>query len=93
MEENKSQSQRNDAKEQVGVVIRAKASKTIMVEVERFVQHPRYNKVMRRRRRWMVHDEKGVAKVGDKVKIIETRPISKMKHWRVAEVLKDLLKD
>ncbi len=75
-------------REKVGTVVRAKTAKTIVVEISRLVQHPVYHKVMKRRKRYMVHDEKGVAKVGDKVKIVETKPISKMKHWRFLEVVK-----
>ncbi len=88
MEAAKLNSGHGHTKERIGVVIRAKTAKTIVVEVERLAQHPRYNKVIRKRKHWMVHDEKNTAKVGDKVKIIESRPISKMKRWRVAEVLK-----
>ncbi len=88
MEETKSNSARGLAKEQIGVVVRAKTLKTVVVQVERVTQHPRYNKVIRKRKHWMVHDEKSAAKVGDKVRIVESRPISKTKHWRVVEVLK-----
>lgn len=88
MEAAKLSSGHGHTKERIGVVVRAKTPKTIVVEVERLTQHPRYNKVIRKRKRWMVHDEKSTAKVGDKVKIVESRPISKMKCWRVAEVLK-----
>ena len=76
------------SKGKVGMVVRAKSQKTIVVEISRLVQHATYHKVIRRRKRFMVHDEKGSAKVGDKVRIIETRPISKMKHWRLAEIVK-----
>lgn len=76
------------SKGKVGFVVRAKAQKTIVVEISRLVQHATYHKVMRRRKRFMVHDEKGAAKVGDKVRIVETKPISKLKHWRLAEIVK-----
>ena len=75
-------------KGKVGVVVRAKTQKTIVVEISRFVKHPSYHKVIRRLKCFMVHDEKGVAKVGDKVRIIETKPMSKLKHWRLAEIVK-----
>ena len=78
---------RGQRKERVGVVVRAKMAKTVVVEVERLAQHPRYQKVIRRRKRYVAHDENGAAKVGDKVRLLETRPISKTKHWRVAEVI------
>ena len=78
-----------NVKGKVGIVVRAnKTPKTIVVEIERLIQHPVYHKVLRRRKRFMVHDEKGVAKVGEKVRIVETRPISKNKHWRFVEVVK-----
>lgn len=76
------------AKELVGIVVRSKMQKTIVVEVMRLAPHRLYNKVMRRRKRYVVHDEKGVAKVGEKVRIVETKPISKTKHWRLGEVVK-----
>jgi len=79
---------RGSHKEQVGMVIRAKTAKTIVVEVERLAQHPLYQKVIRRRTRYVVHDEKGIAKVGEKARIMETRPISKTKRWRLVEILK-----
>lgn len=62
--------------------------KTIVVEVTRLAPHPMYNKVLKIRKRYVVHDEKGEAKVGDKVRIVETRPISKTKHWRLREIIK-----
>ncbi len=75
-------------KELVGLVIRSKMQKTIVVEVTRLAPHPMYNKVLKIRKRYVVHDEKGEAKVGDKVRIVETRPISKTKHWRLREIIK-----
>lgn len=75
-------------KELVGMVIRSKMQKTIVVEVTRLAPHAMYNKVLKIRKRYVVHDEKGVAKVGEKVRIVETRPISKTKHWRLREVIK-----
>ena len=79
---------RGNRRQLTGVVVRAKMAKTVMVEIERLTQHPRYRKVIRKRKRYVVHDEKGAAKVGDKVRLIETRPISKTKHWRLLEVVK-----
>ena len=75
-------------RELVCVVIRAKLEKTVVVEVERFAQHPRYKKVIRKRKCYMVHDEKKAAQVGAKVRIIESKPISKTKRWRLLEVVK-----
>jgi small subunit ribosomal protein S17 len=75
-------------KSRVGVVVSDKMNKTIVVEVERRVPHPKYKKIVRMTSKFYAHDEKGEAKVGDKVRIIETRPISKLKCWNLVEVLK-----
>jgi small subunit ribosomal protein S17 len=61
--------------------------KTVIVAVERFVPHSVYRKVMRRVTKLKAHDEQGMCQVGDRVKLIETRPISKEKHWRVVQVM------
>jgi small subunit ribosomal protein S17 len=61
--------------------------KTRVVAVERFIRHPRYQRVVRKTKRFKVHDEENVAHVGDTVLIVETRPLSKDKRWRVIEVL------
>jgi small subunit ribosomal protein S17 len=74
-------------KTRVGVVTSDKMDKTIVVEVERRVPHPRFKKIVRRTTKFHAHDEKGEAKVGDKVRIMETRPLSKTKRWRLLEVL------
>ena len=70
-----------------GTVIAKTMSKTVTVQVERQVRHPLYKKIIRRRRTFLVHDEHDRCKVGDAVRIIETRPISKRKRWRVVEVI------
>lgn len=70
-----------------GEVVSDKMVQTVVVKVERLVQHPVYKKVVKRTRKFMAHDEEGQCKVGDKVKIIETRPISKLKRWKVFEVI------
>lgn len=74
-------------REWVGRVIRNKMNKTVVVAVERQVVHPIYHKVMRRLSKFKAHDEQNVCGIGDRVRMIETRPISKDKHWRVVEVL------
>ena len=74
-------------KVRVGVVLTANMKKTIVVRVERLSHHPLYRKVQRVVSKMKVHDEKSVAKVGDKVRIVETRPLSKEKRWRLEEVL------
>jgi len=74
-------------KTKTGSVIRKSGDKSVIVLVERCVKHPVYNKYIRKRRNFHVHDEKNECRPGDKVSIVETRPISKMKRWRVAEVI------
>ena len=73
--------------EKVGVVVSARMKKTIVVEVERLVMHPLYQKYLRRRSRFMAHDEKNECNIGDTVKIAENRPLSKTKNWRLVEVV------
>ncbi len=75
-------------KVRVGTVVSDKMDKTVVVEVKRLVQHPRFKRTVRRFTRHKVHDEGNACKVGDVVAIAETRPLSKDKCWRVAEVLK-----
>ena len=70
-----------------GVVLSDKMQKTIIVEVTRLVQHPQFKKVVRRKVKYAVHDEKNEAKAGNKVRIVQTRPLSKTKRWRLVEVL------
>ncbi|HEX9156137.1 MAG TPA: 30S ribosomal protein S17 [Nitrospira sp.] len=74
-------------REWVGRVVSNKMNKTVVVAVERSVVHPIYRKVLRRMTKFKAHDEQNVCNVGDRVRMIETRPISKDKHWRVVEVL------
>jgi small subunit ribosomal protein S17 len=74
-------------KTRVGVVISDKADKTIVVDVVRRVPHPRFKKIIKRSSRFYAHDEEGKAKEGDKVRIEECRPLSKLKCWRLTEVL------
>jgi len=71
-----------------GVVISSKMDKTIVVRVELRFRHPLYGKQMKRSDKYYVHDEENVAKEGDKVRIMETRPLSRTKCWRLVEVLK-----
>jgi len=70
-----------------GNVISDKMEKTVVVAVDRFVRHPFYHKVLRRVTKLKAHDEQNVCKVGDRVNLIQTRPISKDKHWRVVQVM------
>ena len=80
-------SDRGLKKTRVGVVVSDKMNKSIVVEVTRTVQHPLYKKYIRRRKRLMAHDEENSCKIGDKVRIVETRPMSRRKRWRVQERL------
>jgi small subunit ribosomal protein S17 len=72
----------------VGVVIRDKMDKSVVIEVEKFLKHPRYHKYLRTKKRYKAHDELNACKVGDKVVLVETRPLSKDKRWLVKEIIK-----
>ena len=78
---------RGKRKERVGEVISNKMTKTITVRVERRFPHPRFKKVVTGYKKLYAHDEKSQAKVGDRVRIEETRPLSKLKRWRLVEVV------
>src|SRR6185295_108303 len=78
---------RGNRKERVGEVISNKMSKTIVVRVERRFPHPRYRKVVTAYAKFYAHDEKNEAKPGDRVRIQETRPLSKLKRWRLVAVV------
>src|SRR5437867_1987297 len=78
---------RGNRKERLGEVISSKMAKTIIVRVERRFPHPKYKKVVTGYKKFYAHDEKSEAKVGDRVRIQETRPLSKMKRWRLMEVV------
>jgi len=79
--------ERGNRKERVGEVISAKMAKTIVVRVERRFPHPQYRKVVTAYAKFYAHDEKSEAKAGDRVRIQETRPLSKLKRWRLVEVV------
>jgi len=74
-------------KERSGVVVSDRMQKTVVVSVERTVMHPRYKKILRRRSKVKVHDESNQCHVGDRVLIVECRPLSRDKRWRVSKVL------
>src|SRR5437870_8712508 len=74
-------------KERTGEVISNKMAKTIVVRVERRFQHPKFKKVVTQYKKFYAHDEKSEAKPGDRVRIEETRPLSKLKRWKLAEIL------
>lgn len=74
--------------EKIGEVVSTKMAKTIVVEVSRRVPHPLYKRIVSHRKKFYAHDEQGTAKKGDTVRIIESRPLSKTKRWRLAEVVR-----
>ncbi len=74
-------------KRQIGTVVSNKMDKTVVVSIERIVQHPVYKKYVRRRGKCVAHDAQNMCQVGDRVMIVETRPLSKTKRWRVREIL------
>jgi small subunit ribosomal protein S17 len=78
---------RSERQELIGKVTSAKMEKTIVVEVQRLVQHPKYRRVVRISKKFYAHDEKREAKQGDTVRIVSARPLSRLKRWRLKEVL------
>ena len=74
-------------KTRMGIVVGSRLDKTVTVRVDRSYPHPIYRKIVRRSRRVLVHDEENECNVGDRVLVAETRPISKLKRWRVAQIL------
>ena len=78
---------RGNRKERVGEVVSNKMAKTIVVRVERRFPHAQYKKIVTAYKKFYAHDEKNEAKVGDRVRITETRPLSKLKNWRLVEVV------
>lgn len=80
--------ERKMRKTQTGTVVSDKMDKTIVVAVETLVRHPLYNRTMKKTNRYKAHDEQNTCNIGDRVKIMETRPLSKDKRWRVVEILR-----
>lgn len=78
---------RGMAKERKGVVMSSRMQKTVVVSVERIVMHPKYKKFLKRRTKVKAHDEKNECQVGDRVLIVECRPLSREKRWRVSRIL------
>lgn len=74
--------------EKVGQVVSAKMQKTIVVEVSRRVPHPLYKRIIGKRKSFYAHDEEGTAKLGDIVRIVECRPLSRLKRWKLAEIVR-----
>ena len=84
---NEAAAQRNARKARTGLVISDKMQKTVIVAIERRVPHPVYGKMITRTTRLKAHDEENAAKTGDTVRVMETRPMSKDKRWRVVEIV------
>ena len=78
---------RNLRKTRIGIITSDKMEKTITVAVERRVRHPLYGKFMKKTKKYHAHDEENTARIGDRVRIMETRPLSKSKRWRLVEVI------
>lgn len=78
---------RGQRKTRVGIVVSDKMDRTIAVKLDRMLKHPTYGRVIRRAAKVLAHDERGQAGIGDRVRLMETRPISKRKHWRLVEVI------
>ena len=79
--------ERNLRKERIGVVVSNKMDKSIVILVERKVKHPKYGKFVKKSTKFMAHDEKNECNIGDVVRIMETRPLSKNKCWRLVEIV------
>ena len=79
--------ERGNRKTLMGMVVSDKMDKTAVIAVEDYKKHPVYNKIMKRTKKYKAHDKENSCKVGDKVKIMETRPLSKDKNWRVVQIL------
>jgi small subunit ribosomal protein S17 len=75
-------------KELTGLIVSNKMEKSVVVQVERFVQHKIYKKYVKRYKKYHAHDENNACEIGDEVRIVETRPLSKLKRFRVAEIVK-----
>jgi small subunit ribosomal protein S17 len=84
-----SSNERKQRKVRTGVVISDRMDKTVVVEVSRTVLHPVYKKFVRRRKRFMAHDEENRCHIGDEVTIVETRPLSRHKNWRVQKIVRE----
>ncbi len=82
---------RGKKRQLVGTIASNEMDKTVIVLVERLVKHPLYHKYVRRRSKFAAHDENNACKIGDKVRIAESRPISRTKKWRVSEIIKEAL--
>jgi small subunit ribosomal protein S17 len=87
MEVEREKKSRNQRKIRVGRVISNKMDKTVVVAVERLVKHPQYKRVIKKTSKLYAHDEQNQAQLGDKVKVMETRPLSRLKRWRIQKIV------
>ena len=88
MSQDPASTSRRDRKVRIGVVVSNRMHKTIVVRVDRLTSHPRFPRVVKRSTTFKAHDEANSAKIGDRVKVMETRPISKDKRWRLVEIVR-----
>lgn len=79
--------ERNNRKTRVGIVISDKMDKTVVVRIDRYVSHPLYKKKVKVSKKYKAHDETNMCDIGDKVRIMETRPLSKSKNWRIVKIV------
>ncbi len=79
--------QRNNRKTEVGTVVSNKMDKTVVIAIKDSVKHPLYNKIIKRTVKLKAHDEKNECNIGDRVRVMETRPLSKQKRWRLVEII------
>jgi small subunit ribosomal protein S17 len=80
-------SDRGSRKTQIGIVVSDKMDKTVVVKVDRLVKHPVYSKYIKRAAKYKAHDAENTCKIGDRVMIVETRPLSKDKRWKIREII------
>ena len=85
------QQQASIKNEKIGQVVSTKMTKTIVVEVSRRVPHPLYKRIIGKRKKFYAHDEEGSAQTGDVVRIVECRPLSKLKRWRLADIVREAI--
>lgn len=79
--------ERGNRKTKIGIVTSDKMDKSRVIQVERTIQHPFYKKYIRKTSKFMIHDEKNESHIGDRIRVMETRPLSKRKRWRLVEIL------
>jgi small subunit ribosomal protein S17 len=80
-------SEHGNRKTRIGIVVSDKMDKTVVVKIDRLVKHPVYNKYIKRSAKYKAHDNDNSCKTGDRVLIVETRPLSKDKHWRIRQII------